>query len=303
MTRAARLFPFPPPRLRAAAALLAACAAAGAARAAVVEEMLDVPVQVSDAYGKRIEQPIKVVVFDDDARPGPKPVIVINHGRAPQAADRAAMGRARFADISRWFARAGFVVAVPTRIGYGASGGEDIEDSGACGRKNFAPGFLAAAQQAVAVLQAVRERPDAARDRGVILGQSYGGATTVAAASLNPPGVVAAINFAGGSGGDPKNRPQRPCGPQLVERTYAKFGATARVPMLWVYTENDRYWGAQIPHEWFEAFQAAGGNARFVQMPPHGEDGHQLFARFPEAWKPAVAAFLREQGFDIEDRP
>jgi dienelactone hydrolase len=288
-------------RVAALAQALALAALCAAAQAKVVEEQFDLPVQVSDAYGKRIEQPIKVTVFSDDALPGPKPVIVINHGRAGEAAERAAFGRARFAETSRWFARMGFVVALPTRIGYGVTGGEDVENSGACNRKDFPPGFTAAAQQVIATLQAVRGRADAAKDRGVILGQSYGGASTVAAASLNPPGVVAAINFAGGSGGDPKNSPQRPCSPQMIERAYAQFGSSARVPMLWVYTENDQYWGVTHPREWFEAFRRAGGRAEFVQVPPHGDDGHRLFARFPDVWRPIVAEFLRKQGFEMKE--
>jgi len=281
--------------------LFGACAAG--VQAKVVEEQFDLPVQVTDAYGKRIEQSIKVTVFSDDAIPGPKPVIVINHGRAGEASERASMGRSRYPEASRWFAREGFIVALPTRIGYGATGGEDVEDSGSCARKNFAPGYLAAAAQAVAVLDAVRARPDAMKDHSVILGQSYGGATSVAIASLNPPGVVASINFAGGGGGDPKGRPQNPCSPQQIKRMYVQFAETARMPMLWAYTENDQYWGPALPRDWVEAFRAAGGTAEFVQFTPHGEDGHSLFARFPDVWKPTVADFLRRQGFEMKDLP
>ncbi len=273
------------------------------AMAKVVEESFDLPVQVSDAYGKRIEQPIKVTVFSDDAIAGPKPVIVLNHGRAVEAAERAALGRARYSDASRWFAREGFIVAVPTRIGYGVSGGEDVEASGACSHRNYPPGYLAAAAQALAALDAVRARPDAMKDRSVVLGQSYGGATAVAVASLNPGGVVAAINFAGGGGGSPKEHPQRPCSPEGLKRMFTDFGAKARIPMLWVYTENDQYFGPTYPREWFEAFRAAGGTAEFVQFPPHGEDGHSLFSRFPAAWQPKVATFLRERGFAMKELP
>ena len=281
--------------------LLLALGVAGALQAKVVEEQLDVPVQVTDAYGKRVDQGIKVTVFTDDAIAGPKPVIVINHGRATDPADRASMGRARYPDASRWFARAGFIVALPTRIGYGASGGEDVEDSGACARKNYAPGYLAAAAQALAALNAVRARPDALKDRSVILGQSYGGATAVAIASLNPAGVIASINFAGGGGGDPKVRPQQPCSTAVLKRMLAGFGETARVPMLWVYAENDQFFGPTLPREWFEAYRAAGGGAEFLQFPPQGDDGHALFARFPAIWQPAVADFLRKQGFEMKD--
>jgi dienelactone hydrolase len=278
-------------------------AAAACAQARVVEEQFDLPVQVSDAYGKRITQAIKVTVFADDSIPGPKPVVVINHGRAGEPAERAALGRARYTDTSRWFAREGFIVALPTRIGYGVTGGEDIEASGSCTRRNYPPGYAAAATQVLATLDAVRARPDAMKDHSVILGQSYGGATAVATASLNPVGVVAAINFAGGGGGDPKAHPQQPCSPAMLKRLFAGYGETARVPMLWVYTENDQYFGPTLPREWFDAFRAAGGVAEFVQFAPHGEDGHTLFARFADAWRPTVIDFLRKQGFEMKDLP
>lgn len=285
------------------ALVIATLLAATLAHAKVVEEQFDLPVEVVDAFGKQIAQPIKVTVFSDDALPGPKPVIVINHGRAGEPAERAALGRARYADASRWFARLGFIVALPTRIGYGLSGGEDVEDSGGCTRKNYPPGYKAAARQTLAVLSAVRARPDARQDRSVVLGQSYGGATSVAVAALNPPGVAAIVNFAGGGGGDPKARPREPCAPQSLKRMFADFGATARVPMLWVYTENDLYWGPTLPRTWFDAFREAGGRGEFVQMPPHGEDGHTLFARFVPAWQPVVATFLRANGFEIKEPP
>jgi dienelactone hydrolase len=287
---------------RFSAALLLAWAV-GCAQAKVVEEQFQLPVQVSDSYGKPIEQNITVTVFDDDEIAGPKPVLIIDHGRAGEASERAAMGRARYPVASRWLAREGFIVALPTRIGYGVSGGPDVEDGGSCARRNYPPGFLAAAAQAIATLNAVRERPDALKDRSVIIGQSYGGATSVAIASLNPPGVVASINFAGGAGGNPKSHAQDPCSPQSLQRMYVLFGQTARVPMLWAYTENDQYWGPKLPREWFEAYVAAGGKAEFVQFTPHGDDGHLLFARFFDVWRPTVTQFLRKQGFDMKDLP
>ncbi|HXD42894.1 MAG TPA: dienelactone hydrolase family protein [Ramlibacter sp.] len=273
---------------------LPACAAVGAR---VLEEQIDLPVTVSDAYGKRIEHTIKVTVFSDDANPRPAPVLVLNHGRAADPADRAKMGRARYTDVSKFLVQLGFIVAVPTRIGYGVTGGEDVEYTGSCQMRNYPPGYAAAAAQTLTVLEAVRQRPDAAKDRAVIMGQSFGGATAVTVAALNPPGVQASINFAGGGGGNPKTQPQRPCAPQSLERMFGGYGKTAKVPMLWVYTENDMYFGPKYPKEWFDAYTAQGAPAQFVQYPPHGEDGHLLFTRFPEVWKPKVAEFLEAQGF------
>jgi dienelactone hydrolase len=134
-----------------------------------------------------------------------------------------------------------------------------------------------------------------------VIGQSFGGATAVAVAALNPSGVVAAINFAGGGGGNPKTQPGRPCGPHRLETMFRDYGATAKLPMLWVYTENDKYFGPTYPKEWFEAFRAAGGQGEFVQFPPHGEDGHSLFTAFPAVWRPAVVEFLRKRGFEMKD--
>jgi dienelactone hydrolase len=271
--------------------------------AKLVEEQLDLPVQVTDAYNKTFTHTIKLTLFADDATPAPRPVIVINHGRSPESESRAAMGRARYSDVSRWFARQGFAVAVPTRVGYGVSGGADVEDTGACDKKNYPPGYAAAAQQTLVVLDAMHARPDTLKDRSVVLGQSFGGATAVAIAARNPPGVVASINFAGGGGGNPKTRPRDPCAPRLIERMFGEYGRSARVPMLWIYTENDQFFGERYPREWFKAFKDAGGVGEFVQFPPHGEDGHSLFTRFPATWQPVVSEFLRTQGFDVKASP
>ena len=135
-----------------------------------------------------------------------------------------------------------------------------------------------------------------ATDRVLVVGQSFGGASTVALAAMNPPGVVAAINFAGGSGGDPQGPAPESLAASL-ERTFQAYGAQAKVPMLWIYTENDMYFGPQLPRQWHAAFTKAGGKASFVQFPHHGEDGHSLFTRFPQVWQPAVSEFLDANGF------
>jgi dienelactone hydrolase len=209
------------------------------------------------------------------------------------------MGRAHYSAVVPWLVAQGFVVAVPTRVGYGVSGGPDVEDSGDCNRKNYPPGYRASADQTLAVLQALQGRPEVQPGRSVVMGQSFGGATSVAVAARNPEGVVATINFAGGGGGNPETQPQRPCGTTQLERLFRDYGRTARLPMLWVYTENDQYFGPQHPRDWFAAFREAGGLGEFTQFPPHGDDGHSLFTRFPAVWQPRVAAFLRAQGFEL----
>ena len=268
-----------------------------AALAKRIEQEIDLPVQVTDAYGKTIAHTIKVTVFSDDTNPAPAPVLVLNHGRSAEVEGRQSMGRARYLEASKYFVQRGFIVALPTRIGYGVTGGEDLEYTGTCNHKNYPPATAVAAAQTLAVLQAVRQRIDAAQVRAVVAGQSFGGATAVAVAALNPAGVQAAINFAGGGGGNPKTQPQQPCAPHLLERMFSTYGKTARIPMLWIYAENDQYFGPTYPQDWFGAFKASGGQAEFIQFPSQPEDGHLLFSRHPELWQPHVSAFLDSIGF------
>ena len=94
----------------------------------------------------------------------------------------------------------GFLVASPTRIGYGITGGEDLEDTGTCNKKNYPPGYKAGVDQTLQILQALRQRPNAAPDKGLVLGQSFGGALSIGVAAQNPPGIQATINFGGNTG-------------------------------------------------------------------------------------------------------
>lgn len=120
---------------------------AGAAHARVVEGQIDVPVQVENPLGQtQIAQNIRVTVWSDDTNPRPAPIALINHGRAPDAQGRASLGRARYTDASRpaapWLCG-----GRADRVGYGVSGGEDVEDTRGCNNRNYPPGFDAAAVQ------------------------------------------------------------------------------------------------------------------------------------------------------------
>jgi dienelactone hydrolase len=267
------------------------------AHAKLVEEVIKVPVKASNAYGKVTEQDAVVTLFYDDTAPKPYPIAIINHGRSVKPEQRAAFGRSTSITNARWLASMGFLVAVPTRIGYGVTGGEDLEDTGDCNRKNYPPGYEAAAAQTLQVLAAVRLRPDVLPDRTLVVGQSYGGTTAITVAAKNPVGVQATLNFAGGGGGNPETHAQQPCGANRLKSMFATYGETSRIPTLWVYTENDQWMGPTYPREWFDAFKYKGGIGEFVLFPPNGKDGHGLFTQAPDVWRPKALEFLKANGF------
>lgn len=271
---------------------LASCMAL---HAEIVEEVVRVPVQVRRSWGRQHAQDIVVTLWRDDQFPGPLPVALLGHGRSHLPDERAAVGRTHMTRAARWLAERGFLAASPIRIGYGDSGGPDLEDSGPCDRKEYPPAYAVAADQTLQVLAALRERPDVARDRAVVIGQSFGGTTAITIAARNPPGVQAVVNFAGGGGGNPVDRPQQPCAPGGLGAMFREYGSTARVPSLWVYTENDLFFGPHYPKSWFEGFQAKGGVGVFAAQPAFGTNGHALFARGMNLWGPQVEAFLRAQ--------
>jgi dienelactone hydrolase len=265
-----------------------------------IEEVVDVTVTVANMYGREFTQAIKVTVFRDDERDR-SPFLVLNHGRPANAAEFAKMGRVKYTDNSKYFVSKGFVVFVPTRVGYGVTGGEDMEYSGACSAKNYRPVYEAAVQQSLKVIEHARTLPYVNAERGLIVGQSFGGATAIAVAAKNAYGVVAAVNFSGGGGGNPRDRPESPCRPDLLHDLFVFYGLTSRIPTLWLYSENDKYLGKEKPREWFNAFLNQGGMGEFVQlpplMPPLGEDGHSSFTRNPSAWRPAFEDFLHRNEF------
>lgn len=280
-----------------AACLLAAGATAHAQQPLaqdINESVSDIEVTVKDLFGR--EQAGKVVITQfKPTGAGPFPILVLNHGRS---SNRGEPARFRYTKQVRYFVERGFAVFVPTRIGYGQYlDGFDPEESGSCSGKDFAPMAKAGSAEILAVLDYAKRQPYADPKRALLVGQSVGGYLTVATAARRPDGLVGAINFAGGSGGDPVARPGNPCAPQRMESMYSGFGKTASVPMLWIYTENDLYFGPAFSRQWKDAFTKAGGQAEYHLLPPFAKNGHTLFANGVEIWAPLVSEFLVKLGF------
>ena len=254
-----------------------------------------VEVSVRDAFGKESKGALLVTTFRPQGA-GPFPLVIINHGRSTEA--RTTYPRQRYEGASRFFVRKGFAVAVPLRFGYGElSELGDPEDSMSCSNPRYKPAGEAAAAQVVAVAKYMQGQTDIDPKRLVIVGQSLGGFTTIAATTLKPVGLVAAINFAGGHGGNPRERPGEPCQAFLLERLFGEWGSQSVAPMLWAYTENDQYFSAKNSRQWHASFVKAGGRAELAMLPAFGSDGHAIFGTGQDIWQPVVDAFLAKHGF------
>ncbi len=264
--------------------------------AEIRERVVKIPVLVTGPDGTPFVHGITLTVVYDDARKK-SAFLILNHGRAVTPQERKDYGRARFTEQSRYFAKLGFAVFMPTRIGYGVTEGPDLESSGPYNNKDYLRSLVPAVAQAKAAVIYARSQSFVDPKRGILLGQSVGGFTTIGAAAENLPGVRLAINFAGGAGGDPNGRPWNPCQADRIAETYGQYGARGRTPTLWLYSSNDAFWGPEHPKKWVESYISNGGKAEFIVLPASGSDGHNSFSQNPDAWKPIVEAFLAKKGF------
>jgi len=269
----------------------------------IVREAETVAVEVRRAFSEPVRQMIPVFVFRDRSV-GRAPFLILLHGRAVTAEERAAVRQFAYTDSSRYLAGLGFAVVVPTRVGYGAGRGPDVEDSGPCSRKNYPPAYEAGLEQVDQIVAWVRSRPYVDPENGVIIGQSYGGTLAIGAGSRTSlSGVRAVVNFAGGGGGNPITRPGQPCDPAQLGRMFGSYGRANVRPSLWLYSENDKFMGIEHPRKWFGSFVSAGGLGAFVTLPAYGEDGHCSFTCNPTAWRGQFEAFLRSVGLPLKRSP
>ncbi len=222
------------------------------------------------------------------------PLALISHGTPRTYDDRAAMTARKYYAIALEFARRGFAAVIVLRRGYGTSPGERVDSVGGCARAAYLPATAVAVADLRAAIDAMARRDDVTTSGMIAIGHSAGGLATVGLTAQAPSGMAAAFNFAGGRG---SSSDDNVCNPDDLVRTFATFGKTSRVPMLWVYAENDHYFSPALAHRLHDAFRSSGGNAKFIDAPAYGEDGHYLYSTTTRPlWTPLVDAFLRERG-------
>jgi pimeloyl-ACP methyl ester carboxylesterase len=196
------------------------------------------------------------------------------------------------------------MVVAPVGPGYGG-GGFDVPERGLfgpffshvgpCEKPNFTGAGLAIATIDSWIIDYMIEKKAVLPDKVIVVGQSAGGWGAIALSSQNPANVRAIITFAAGRGGRVDGKPNNNCAPDKLVEATGEFGKTSRIPMLWLYSENDTYFGPSLAKQMHDAFTAAGGNAEFHVLPPVGNEGHFLIHNIDlkPPWTLLVTDFLQ----------
>lgn len=273
--------------LRMLAVLLALLLAGEASAQAAREEVVRIPAADGVSMIATVMRP------SGEAK---KPVVVINHGSPADGSQRARMAPPRYNALSSWFLSRGYVVVLPLRRGYGETGGNWAESYGQCQNPDYYGAGMQGAADIRATLDFMRSQPYVVTDRSLIVGQSAGGWATLAFSSQNPPGVAGMIDFAGGRGGHQRlpGGGIGNCTPDALVTAAGRYGATARVPTLWIYTANDSFFEPSLARRMFDAYNAAGGRGTYRPLAAFGNDGHGLAGSDSgvSMWAAPVSEFL-----------
>ena len=284
-------------RRRGAGALLAALLLASlpgcAPAASPWEEVLAVSITGADGAVRGI--PARLC---RPAGPGPARLVVVNHGSPGEGTS----ARARYgllpcgSAVARHFLARGEAVLAPLRRGYGPEGGDWAEGYGSCDAPDYVAAGRETARDIRAAVALARTRPGIAPEGITLVGQSAGGWGVLALAADPPPGVAAIVAVAPGRGGRRGGRAGENCRPDRLAEDAGRLarGPGAGLPLLWLHTPNDSFFGPDLVRAMHAAHTAAGGRATLTTLPAWGEDGHAMFygAGGPAAWGPAVDAWI-----------
>jgi dienelactone hydrolase len=222
------------------------------------------------------------------AGPGPFPVLLFNHGSTGNGRIAPTV-TVRYPTVAQFFVRRGVAVMVPMRRGRGASEG-DYDERYGCDPAALSHGVERGTADVQAALAFALRQPWADPTRLVLGGMSRGGLLSVLYPSVrraNPKGV---INFSGGWTPDWCDATAH-----FNEQMFARAGRVT-LPMLWLYTENDRNYGPSSIRAYHRAFTGSGGSADLRLFPAIGHDGHDLLLRSVTVWQQAVDDFLKRIG-------
>lgn len=274
--------------------LLALSALMQTAAAQTVKEIF-IPMKVAGPINDQ-----SVSLYATEYRPegeGPFPLAVINHGLPRSPADRLEV-TGQYREQSLEFVRRGFIVINPVRRGYGKTGGIFAEGDYNCAAPHYYETGLETAKDILATIEYARTRDDIDANRILLVGQSAGGFGALAAASIPIPGLIGVVSFAGGRG---SRGPNNVCAEDRLVDAIARYATTTQAPTLWIYAENDSYFGPSLVRRLVEAYRNRGAKVDYQPQGPSGNDGHSFFSasRNISLWSKIVDKFLTSTGFSL----
>jgi dienelactone hydrolase len=217
---------------------------------------------------------------------GKLPIALIAHGKAPNLASMLDLQPASFIGPARDLARRGWLAVIVLRRGFGQSDGP-MPQPMTCQSSTFSDRFSADADDLQATLDVIGQRDDADASRVIAIGVSAGGAAVAALAARNPKNLQGVINVSGGLWlqGCPKS--------DALVAAFGQFGATSRVPSLWLYAKNDTLFAPELVDRMHAAFLDGGGDVKLVMYESIDNDGHLLFSHGRVHWLMEMDSFLR----------
>jgi len=232
------------------------------------------------------DRTIRAVVYKPAAFPAPWKIVILNHGSPGPARGSYATNML----ATKFFLDRGYMVVLPTRRGFGVSGGQRADDWGNCNVHKHYQSGMAGADDVISSLNYFLAQDFTQKDGALLVGQSNGGFAVTAAAGNNPKGVAGIINFSGGI-----SNGQSHCGAASVLDAYKRYGVTARLPTIFVYAENDTHFSPDYSKRMFEAYASTGANVKYVLLPPIGDgDGHVNMQKDigVKAWTKPIDGFI-----------
>ncbi len=229
---------------------------------------------------------LQVTLFTPSG-PGPFPLAIMNHGASGVSANNRGE-RYRFTVSAYYFLSRGYAVALPMMRGFADSGG-----SMSLAGCNLATVAQSNANDIVAVIDALKRRPDIDGSRIVVAGQSFGAWNTLGLGMWPPSGVRGLISFnAALRSSDCRDQDR------AMIAAAAQMGSRTSLPSLWFYGDNDKVMPTSTWRAVYDSYVKAGGPAKLDAFGAYKDDSHQLLSS-PESlslWAPEVDAFLGRIG-------
>lgn len=257
-------------------------------------ETVFVPIRAEDRSGSVAELRLEATVYRPMVE-GRRPLVIINHGSTGGGTVPATQTNT-YEKQAPFFLERGFAVIAPMRKGRGKSDGSYAEsEAQVCDFDEWTAGIASALEDLEAVIDYASTLPYVDPSRIVLVGMSRGGFLSVAYSARGRAAqqVCGVINFVGGWVRDR-------CPEDFNRASFAAFGSRARHRMLWLYADNDAYYGETAVRSYAQAFIDAGGQADFRLYSGVAGDGHYLQDQL-HVWAPDAGRFLDALGFARSD--